>query len=154
MVDSDIVLRFVSSTDSSADMRTFRVLQVIENAAAELELYKFSHPLTGHSMGTTTFHRKNLDTLVFETAGHIEWFSSFNATVWFGVDEFLKPAALRYCTEMWLSRSRRFKASGMEYKWRLGENGNDMLVSVTFFQHRTTAYPSVTSSVSTQRIST
>lgn len=40
MAESDIVLRFVSSTDSSADMRTFRVLQVIENAAAELELYK------------------------------------------------------------------------------------------------------------------
>lgn len=38
-------------------------------------------------MGTTTFHRKNLDTLIFETAGHVEWFSSFNATVWFGVDE-------------------------------------------------------------------
>lgn len=38
MVDSDIVLRFVSSTD--ADMRTFRVLQVFENAAEELELYK------------------------------------------------------------------------------------------------------------------
>lgn len=38
-------------------------------------------------MGTTTFHRKNLDTLVFETAGQVEWFSSFNATVLFGVDE-------------------------------------------------------------------
>lgn len=39
MAESNIVLRFVSSTDTSTDMRTFRVLQVIENAAAELELY-------------------------------------------------------------------------------------------------------------------
>lgn len=41
-------------------------------------------------MGTTTFHRKNLDTLVFETAGHIEWFSTLNAMVWFGVDEVIR----------------------------------------------------------------
>ncbi|KAH0839651.1 hypothetical protein J3R83DRAFT_569 [Lanmaoa asiatica] len=131
MAESDVVLRFVSSTDSSADMRTFRVLQVLENAAAELELYKFSHPLTGHSMGTTTFHRKNLDTLIFETAGHVEWFSSFNATVWFGVDEFLKPAVLATLLKMWLTRSRRFKTSGTEYKWKLRENGSDMFRRIT-----------------------
>lgn len=40
MADSDVVLRFASNIDSGADMRTFRVLQVPENAAEELELYK------------------------------------------------------------------------------------------------------------------
>ena len=40
MADSDVVFRFVSNIDSSADMRAFRVLQVLENAAQELELYK------------------------------------------------------------------------------------------------------------------
>lgn len=39
MPNSDILLRFVLSTDDSADMRTFRVLQVLDNAT-ELELYK------------------------------------------------------------------------------------------------------------------
>lgn len=104
MAGSDVVLRFVSNADSNADMRTFRVLQVLDKASEGLEIYKvlfclptlcldtealfqFSHPLTGHSTGTTTFHRKNLGTLIFETAGYVEWFSSFNATVWFGVDE-------------------------------------------------------------------
>ncbi|KAF8558998.1 hypothetical protein OG21DRAFT_1519378 [Imleria badia] len=123
MADSDAVLRFVFSTDSSVDMRTFRVLQVHDNTAEELELYKFSHPLTGHSTGTTTFHRKNLDTLIFETAGHVEWFSSFNATVWFGVDE-CSVKDLRKAKNG--GQSRRFKASGMEYKWKLRENGTDM----------------------------
>ncbi|KAN0097736.1 hypothetical protein V8E55_002182 [Tylopilus felleus] len=122
MPNSDILLRFVLSTDDSADMRTFRVLQVLDNAT-ELELYKFSHPLTGHSTGTTTFHRKNLHTSIFETAGHVEWFSSFNATVWFGVDE-CAVKDLRKAKNG--SQSRRFKASGMEYKWKLRENGTDM----------------------------
>ncbi|KAF8138175.1 hypothetical protein EV363DRAFT_1155660 [Boletus edulis] len=125
MANTDIVLRFVLSTDSNVDMRTFRVLQVLGNATEELEVYKFSHPLTGHSTGTTTFHRKNLDTAIFETAGHVEWFSSFNATVCFGVDE-CSVKDLRK-TENGGHRSRRFKASGVEYKWKLGESGTDML---------------------------
>jgi len=123
MADSDIILRFVYSSDTNADMRTFRVLQVLEDAADELELYKFSHPLTGHSMGTTTFHRKNLDTLVFETAGQVEWFSSFNAMVWFGVDE-ASVKDLRKTKNG--GQSRRFKACGVEYKWKVRENGSDM----------------------------
>lgn len=40
MADSDVVLRFVLSTDKSVDMRTFRVLQLPDKAAEELELYK------------------------------------------------------------------------------------------------------------------
>ena len=43
--------------------------------------------MTGHNIGVTTFYRKNLATLVFETAGHIEWLSDSNATVHFGIDE-------------------------------------------------------------------
>ncbi|KAI9574967.1 hypothetical protein HD554DRAFT_135097 [Boletus coccyginus] len=123
MASSDVVLRFVSNADSNADMRTFRVLQVLDKASEGLEIYKFSHPLTGHSTGTTTFHRKNLGTLIFETAGYVEWFSSFNATVWFGVDE-CSVKDLRKVKNS--GQSRRFKASGMEYKWKLRENGTDM----------------------------
>ncbi|KAG6378445.1 hypothetical protein JVT61DRAFT_12700 [Boletus reticuloceps] len=166
MANTDNVLRFVLSTDSNVDMRTFRVLQVLGNPTEELEVYKFSHPLTGHSTGTTTFHRKNLDTSIFETAGHVEWFSSFNATVCFGVDEtcakqrmvaskFPKPTVLARCAQTCLSRSRRFKASGMEYKWKLGESGTDMLVSVSEFRSLShVANTNAMSSVSTRRTST
>ncbi|KAF9246952.1 hypothetical protein BU15DRAFT_57896 [Melanogaster broomeanus] len=128
MTESDIVLRLVSSTESNVDMRTFRVLQVIENAAEELELYRFSHPMTGNSIGTTTYKRKNLDTLDFETAGYIEWFSSSNATVCFGVDE-VPIRDLRKIKNG--SQSRRFKVAGSEYKWKIGENGNDLFLYVS-----------------------
>lgn len=40
MADSDIILQFVYSSDAGVDMRTFRVLQVLGDAADELELYK------------------------------------------------------------------------------------------------------------------
>ncbi|KIJ70281.1 hypothetical protein HYDPIDRAFT_104967 [Hydnomerulius pinastri MD-312] len=123
MAESDIVLRMVSSTDSNADMRSFRVYQVIENAAEELELYRFLHPMTGHQTGTTTYHRKNLSTVIFETAGQIEWFSPSNATVWFGVDE-VPVKDLRKIKNS--SQSRRFKVTGTEYKWKIAENGNDL----------------------------
>ncbi|KAH7887919.1 hypothetical protein F5I97DRAFT_1926327 [Phlebopus sp. FC_14] len=123
MDESDIVLRFVSSADVNADMRTFRVCQVIEGAAEELELYRFVHPMTGHATGTTAYNRKNLSTLVFETAGYIEWHSNSNATVWFGVDE-IPVKDLRKTKHG--SQSRRFKVAGTEYKWKIKENGNDL----------------------------
>ncbi|KAF9221869.1 hypothetical protein BS17DRAFT_841634 [Gyrodon lividus] len=128
MAESDIRLRFVSNTDNSADMRTFCVFQVIESAAEELELYRFLHPMTGNSIGTTTYHRKNLDTLIFETAGQIEWFSSSNATVWLGVDEVpVKDLRkIKNGSQRRPHRSRRFKVIGTEYKWKIGENGNDL----------------------------
>ncbi|KAG9317198.1 hypothetical protein JVU11DRAFT_1391 [Chiua virens] len=148
MADSDVVLRFVSTKDSNVDTRTFCVFQALENGYGDLELYRFSHPLTGHTMGTTTFTRKNLDTIKFETAGHIEWFSSFNAMVWFGVDE-VSVKDLRRIKNG--GQSRRFKASSMEYKWRLQENGNDMYVSIFFAQGRMTPNTSTTFSVSTPR---
>jgi hypothetical protein len=43
--------------------------------------------MTGLATGVTTFHRKNMTTLVFETAGQIEWISNSNVTVHFGIDE-------------------------------------------------------------------
>ncbi|KIK90988.1 hypothetical protein PAXRUDRAFT_831215 [Paxillus rubicundulus Ve08.2h10] len=79
--------------------------------------------MTGNSIGTTTYHRKNLDTLIFETAGQIEWSSSSNATAWLGVDE-VAVKDLRKIKNG--SQSRRFKVPGMEYKWKIGENGNDL----------------------------
>lgn len=41
VIETDMVFRFVNSTDTNGDMRTFRVYQVIGTAAhEELELYK------------------------------------------------------------------------------------------------------------------
>ncbi|KAH7920276.1 hypothetical protein BV22DRAFT_814079 [Leucogyrophana mollusca] len=124
MSASDIVLRFVYPISSNADIRTFRVYQVIEGSTGELELYKFLHPMTGLATGITTYHRKNLITLVFETAGQIEWTSNTNATVYFGIDE-VPVKDLRKVKNA-TSQSRRFKVAGSEYKWKISENGTDM----------------------------
>jgi hypothetical protein len=52
MANSDVVLRFVSNIDSSTDMRTFRALQVLENAGQELELYKVAFRLPTFCLDT------------------------------------------------------------------------------------------------------
>ncbi|KIK90987.1 hypothetical protein PAXRUDRAFT_831214 [Paxillus rubicundulus Ve08.2h10] len=56
MAESDIVLRFVTSTDSNADMRTFRVFQVIQNAAEQLELYRVRLLLSAPRSNLEHFH--------------------------------------------------------------------------------------------------
>ena len=105
---ADVVLRFEYSSSSNTDMRTFKVFQLPSDGESEsIELYRvrmlpsfaisqpkplifysqFSHPLTGLVSGATSFHRQNLKTGVFETAGSIEWFSNHNATVTFGVNQ-------------------------------------------------------------------
>jgi hypothetical protein len=48
---------------------------------------KFYHPVTGLSIGVTTFFRKNPATNVYDTAGSIEWLSNTNAIVHFGINE-------------------------------------------------------------------
>jgi hypothetical protein len=50
--------------------------------------------VTGLNTGVTTFHRKNPNTLIFETAGQIEWLSNSNANVQFGIDEVIFVPAL------------------------------------------------------------
>ncbi|KAL4076025.1 hypothetical protein V8B97DRAFT_1913678 [Scleroderma yunnanense] len=124
MAQSDIVLRFHYSNDMNVDTRNFRVYQVIENASERLEVYRFSHPTPGHTTPTTIYQRKNLDALVWETAGRIEWSSNAHATIWFGVDEVPVKDLRRVKNST--SQSRRFKVSGNEYKWKINENGHDL----------------------------
>jgi len=47
---------------------------------------QFLHPMTGSSSGVTTYHRKNMNSLIFERSGQIKWSSNTNATVEFGVE--------------------------------------------------------------------
>ena len=54
---------------------------------------QFYHPNTGSKKVTTQFHRKNLSTLKWETAGEIEWTSDARATVQFGIDRVRAAAA-------------------------------------------------------------
>ncbi|KAI6130483.1 hypothetical protein EDD16DRAFT_1515605 [Pisolithus croceorrhizus] len=123
MSEPDIDLRFVY--DGNADMRNFRVYQVIENAPERLE---FHHPTAGHVTPTTTYKRKNLAVLQWETAGRIEWPTTTSGTVWFGVDEVpIKDLRrIKNGTSQGPSRSRRFKFSGNEYKWKVAGNGQDL----------------------------
>lgn len=121
---SDIALRFLYSTDVNVDTRNFRVYQVIESSPERLEVYRFCHPTPGHTSPTTTLQRKNLDALLWETAGRIEWSSDAHATIWFGVDEVSIKDLRRVKNST--SQSRRFKVSGNEYKWKIGENSHNL----------------------------
>ncbi|KAJ4472307.1 hypothetical protein J3R30DRAFT_3660141 [Lentinula aciculospora] len=119
------VLQFFFASTIDADMRTFKVhLFSNESPTHTIELYRFHHPVTGLSHGLTTFHRQNLVTNIFETAGQIEWSSDYNATVHFGLEE-VHIRDLRKAKKS-SSRSRRFKAAGSEYKWKLTSNLVDL----------------------------
>ncbi|ETW84312.1 hypothetical protein HETIRDRAFT_416015 [Heterobasidion irregulare TC 32-1] len=146
MPATDIVLRFAyPPPETNSDFRTFNVYRVSEESTEQVELYKvhiiaapsatvllmitqFYHPNTGMPIGGTTFHRKNLNTMKWETAGEIEWTSNTNARIYFGIDEvsirdLRKPKNAN-------SKSRRFKASGSEYKWKIAEKNTDLLKKI------------------------
>ncbi|KAJ7742433.1 hypothetical protein DFH07DRAFT_750393, partial [Mycena maculata] len=116
LVAMDTVLRF--SYSNSEEIRTFRAFQQVEGGT-ELELYQFYHSSYGPSDGVTTFQRKNLNTSIWEPAGEISWTSNTNATVHFGMTE-VNIRDLRKPKKS-SSKSRRFKAGGHEYKWKLSE---------------------------------
>ncbi|KZT26983.1 hypothetical protein NEOLEDRAFT_1062011 [Neolentinus lepideus HHB14362 ss-1] len=125
MSSGNIVLRFVyPPSDSNSDIRTFRVYQLSEDSSTSTELYRFFHPLTGLSSGVTTFQHKNLTTGIWDSAGQIDWTSNYNATVTFGIDE-VNIRDLRRVKKS-TSKSRRFKAKGSEYKWKIAENETDI----------------------------
>lgn len=115
----DINLRFQYSASSNTDIRTFSVCTTHDQ-----ELYKFYHPVTGLSIGVTTFFRKNPATNVYDTAGSIEWLSNTNAIVHFGINE-VSIRDLRKAKRS-NSQSRRFKAGGSEYRWKFRDNKRDL----------------------------
>ncbi|RPD61923.1 hypothetical protein L226DRAFT_571316 [Lentinus tigrinus ALCF2SS1-7] len=122
---SDLVLRFEFSSNPNADMRTVQVHQIIDESQTPVELYKLHHPNTGLTTGVTSIQRKNAETQLWENAGQIEWSSNTSGAVYFGVErvsirELRKPKKPS-------SKSRRFKAGSSEYKWKLAENGSDMI---------------------------
>ncbi|OBZ76436.1 hypothetical protein A0H81_03575 [Grifola frondosa] len=126
MAGGDIVLRFVyPANNANADWRTIQINQVIEGSDNPIEMYKFHHPATGLSTGVTSMERKNLVTQRWENAGHIEWLSDYNANVYFGIER-VPMRELRRSKKA-SSKSRRFKAAGAEYKWKLAENGTDLI---------------------------
>ncbi|KAL1743309.1 hypothetical protein HDZ31DRAFT_83494 [Schizophyllum fasciatum] len=122
MPDSFFALRFAFSTSSNSDMRTLQVYSQADGQ--ETELYKFYHPMTGLSSGLTTVQRRNPNTQIYETACEIEWKSDTNATVSFGVEQ-VTLRDLRKPKKN-SSQSRRFKAGGSEYKWKIAENDKDI----------------------------
>ncbi|KII95348.1 hypothetical protein PLICRDRAFT_48312 [Plicaturopsis crispa FD-325 SS-3] len=130
MAGDDVYLR-VAFDSPNKDMRTFTVYQVVEGGA-DIRLYRFYHPMDPSSglnvnNGITTFHRTNLTTNMLETAGQIEWRSQTNLTVYFGgIEEGISIRDIRLKKKD-SSASRRFQAKGSEYKWKIGDNGNDLI---------------------------
>ncbi|KAI0786364.1 hypothetical protein C8Q75DRAFT_269594 [Abortiporus biennis] len=126
----DLTLHFVYPEPTTTnDIRTVQMRQVVEGSADEVEMYKFHHPVTGSVSGVTTFHRMNFATARWENAGQIDWSSKFNAVIYFGVErvpirELRKPKKSS-------SKSRRFKVSGTEYKWKLVDDSPDMTCVTT-----------------------
>ncbi|KAI0315391.1 hypothetical protein OF83DRAFT_358084 [Amylostereum chailletii] len=125
MTSTDIILRYsYPPAGSNSDPRTFNIFKVSEDSTDQVELYKFYHPNTGLKKDTTLFHRKNLSTLKWETAGEIEWSSDTSATIHFGIDK-VAMSQLRKAKNS-KSKSRRFKVSGTEYKWKIAEGDTDL----------------------------
>ncbi|KAJ7591234.1 hypothetical protein C8J56DRAFT_781949 [Mycena floridula] len=135
---ADTLLRFEFSAADTADMRSFSIYtsenQEIYRASTcqspcfrrGLTAFKFYHPvLTGLSTGVTTFRRYNPQTSGFETAGQVEWRSDTNATVHFGLEQ-AHIRELRKAKKS-TSRSRRFKARGSEYKWKIADDQVNLL---------------------------
>ncbi|KAM5535644.1 hypothetical protein V8D89_010631 [Ganoderma adspersum] len=130
MSTTDLVLRFELSSNPNADARTLQVLQIVDQNSAgagqsTVALYKFHHPNTGLTTGVTSIQRINTDTQVWENAGNIDWSSNTSGAVYFGVErvsirELRKPKKPS-------SKSRRFRVNNSEYKWKLAENGTDMI---------------------------
>lgn len=125
MATTDIVLQFIYPQTADADTRTFQVKQIVEGSPGTIDIYKFQHPNTGSNLGVTSIQRKNLATQRWEAAGHIEWTSDTNASVYFGGLERVNMRELRKLKKT-SSKSRRFKADGSEYKWKIAENGHDI----------------------------
>ncbi|KAI0356634.1 hypothetical protein OH77DRAFT_220137 [Trametes cingulata] len=126
MSATDLVLRFVYSGNPNADPRTANILQITEGADGPIELYKFHHPNTGLATGVTSIQRKNPETQVWENAGQIEWTSNTNGAVYFGGVERVSFRELRKAKKP-SSKSRRFKVNNSEYKWKVAENGADLI---------------------------
>ncbi|TCD71309.1 hypothetical protein EIP91_011080 [Steccherinum ochraceum] len=120
MAGGDLVFHFVyPAATSYNDMRTVQIKQVVEGSTEEIDFYK--HPLTDSTSGETTFYRMNIDIDRWETAGTISWSSNHTATVRFGIED-ISMRELRK-PKKGSSQSRRFKAAGSEYKWKITEDG-------------------------------
>ncbi|CAK5275722.1 unnamed protein product [Mycena citricolor] len=139
----DTVLHFVYSKED--EIRTFKAFQRLQEGDEAVELYEFYHASYGYGSAVTTFQRRNRATSVFEPAGEIAWQGNTTATVHFGVHEACKIAHLLgilvttagTCADLPegpeknekvdqpVKQSRRFKAGGVEYKWKIAE-GDDL----------------------------
>ncbi|KAH9951774.1 hypothetical protein B0H21DRAFT_190956 [Amylocystis lapponica] len=125
MATNDLVLHFQRPADNpDADLRTFQVRQIVEGSTDSIDMYKFHHPVTGSASGVTSIQRKNTTTQRWENAGQIEWASDSNASVYFGIER-ISCRELRRAKKA-SSKSRRFKAAGAEYKWKIAENDADL----------------------------
>ncbi|KIP12826.1 hypothetical protein PHLGIDRAFT_123891 [Phlebiopsis gigantea 11061_1 CR5-6] len=149
MTGNDLVLRFrypdESQSQHANDMRTVNIKQVAvsDEQETEADLYKFYHPvIQGLRTGVTTYHRMNTSTGTWMMAGSIDWQTDSTCNVFFGGTEKVPPLSNYYVRQRTknvqvhirelrkskkaTSKSRRFKAGGSEYKWKLAENGRDL----------------------------
>jgi len=127
MTATSIVLRFIYPSfeeNRYSDIRTFRVNEFGVLGSTTSDLYRFTHPSSGLSIGSTVFERKNAETDEWKQVGNIEWTSDLTGTVDLGGEEIsIKDLRkVKYGT----STSRRFRYQGREYKWRISENEVDL----------------------------
>ncbi|TDL29283.1 hypothetical protein BD410DRAFT_779645 [Rickenella mellea] len=143
MAGNELTLRWVfPSAEHRRDIRSFHIYHEQGNQASAVHLYKvcvedilnnfsdtyfdsqFQHISTGTPNSVTTFHRWNAATSVWELAGEIAWTSDANATIHFGATS-VHIQDLRRRKKA-SSKSRRFRADGSEYKWKIADNNSDL----------------------------
>ncbi|KAK7695689.1 hypothetical protein QCA50_000325 [Cerrena zonata] len=117
MSNGDLRLHFVFS--ERFDMRTFNVNRLDADGVSEVTLYKVFHPLPDSLVSETIFERMNFATGQWDKAGIIEWSNRTTCGVFFGgIPPKIGMRELRKKKKN-NSKSRRFKAGGTEYKWKL-----------------------------------
>ncbi|THH09056.1 hypothetical protein EW145_g2273 [Phellinidium pouzarii] len=125
MSGEDIILmwRFPPPQDGH-DLRTFNVFLNLGQVMQALHLYKFL-TISGVAESVTTFERWNIIARRWEIAGEIHWVNKFNGQVQFGIHT-LQLQEIRKRNDQ-RSKSRGFMAYGSEYKWKIVDEGNDLV---------------------------
>ncbi|KAI0650021.1 hypothetical protein C8Q79DRAFT_997970 [Trametes meyenii] len=127
MAATDLVLKFVYPNNPNADFRTVNIHQTIEGSDGSVELYKFYHPNTGLGTGVTMIQRKNAETQLWENAGNIDWQSNTSGSVYFGGVERVIFRARPTPLSPLADRRRPCFVNSSEYKWKVAENGTDLI---------------------------
>jgi len=117
--------QYLPADEEDRDLRTFNVF-VDMGQVQSLQLYKF-RTIQGVLETVTTFEKFNTNrpALRWEIAGEIHWMRNYTGYVIFGLERFQFHEIRR--RKKATSRSRRFLVGELAFKWKIADNGNDLV---------------------------